>query len=141
MSWIWLALTVIFVVVEALTSQLVSIWFVAGSVAALLLSLFEISIPFQAVAFIAVSCLVLVLFRPIIKKRAMQAAVPTNADMVIGKTAVVISEIDNDRAAGRVEIGGLDWAARSADGATIEKDAKVKVVRIEGVKLIVTLKD
>ncbi len=136
-SFVWLGLAVLFVILEAATEQLVSVWFIAGAVAALVLSLFETSLWWQLVAFIVVSGVVLVTVRPLAMKRARQKRVPTNADMLIGETAVVSENIDNDAGAGRVEVDGLGWSARSADGAALKSGAKVRVCRIEGVKLIV----
>lgn len=137
MSWVWLGLIVLFVVIEAATSELVSIWFVAGAVTALAVSLFSHSIWLQCVLFVVVSGLVLVLLRPVVMKRMKAQKVPTNADMVVGRTAVVLQEIDNDAASGRVEVYGENWSARSDDGSPIPTGEKVTVLRIEGVRLIV----
>lgn len=136
--WVWLGLTVIFVVIEAATSQLVSIWFVAGAVVAMVFALFDLPVWSQVVAFVAVSGAVLALLRPVILKRTRAARVPTNADMVVGQTAVVLTDIDNDISAGRVEVMGADWSARSENGKLIKKGDRVRVLRIEGVRLIVT---
>lgn len=137
MCWVWLGLIVVFVILEAVTAELVSIWFVAGAVVAFVMSIFEIKTWIQLTAFVAVSVLVLVLVRPLLLKQARAKIVPTNADMLIGKTGIVINEIDNDLGVGRVEISGLDWAAVSRDGSNIKKSTKVTVKKIEGVKLIV----
>jgi membrane protein implicated in regulation of membrane protease activity len=79
----------------------------------------------------------LILTRPFVKKVLKAKRISTNADQVIGKTAVVIEDIDNDLAAGRVICMGLDWSARSVDGSRIKAGKKATVERIEGVKLIV----
>ena len=85
MSWLWLGLTIVFVVVEACTSELVSVWFVAGSVAGLILSLFELPIGVQAAGFVAVALAALLAIRPLAMKRAKVEKTPTNADMVLGR--------------------------------------------------------
>lgn len=139
--WVWLGLTVIFVIAEAATAQLVSIWFVAGSVAGLLLAVLDMSVWVQAAGFVVVSGLVLILLRPVIIKRMKSARVPTNADMIIGQTGVVIAEIDNDTSAGRIDVMGLDWSARSENGGIIKKGERVTVLRIEGVRVIVSPRD
>lgn len=138
MSWVWLALVVVFIILEAATAELVSIWFMAGAVVAFISTLFGAELWVQLALFVIVSVAVLLIVRPIIIKRAKAAVVPTNADMLIGKVGVVIGEIDNDLGVGRVEISGLDWAAVSETGENIMPEQKVTVKRIEGVKLIVT---
>ena len=72
------------------------------------------------------------------KKFLQNKETHTNADRVVGQTAVVTEDIDNLAAHGRVEVLGNDWAARSTENVRIQKGTKVQVVRIEGVKLIVT---
>ena len=87
----------------------------------------------------AVVTLVLLLAtRPLVKKFLQNKETHTNADRVVGQTAVVTEDIDNLAAHGRVEVLGNDWAARSTENVRIRKGTKVQVVRIEGVKLIVT---
>ena len=87
----------------------------------------------------AVVTLVLLLAtRPFVKKFLQNKETHTNADRVVGQTAVVTEDIDNLAAHGRVEVLGNDWAARSTENVRIQKGTKVQVVRIEGVKLIVT---
>ena len=86
----------------------------------------------------AVVTLVLLLAtRPLVKKFLQNKETHTNADRVVGQTAVVTEDIDNLAAHGRVEVLGNDWAARSTENVRIQKGTKVQVVRIEGVKLIV----
>lgn len=136
-SWLWLAVLVAFILLEALTVQLVSLWFILGAVAAFISSLLRLPFPGQLGLFLAVSVLTLAVLRPILAKKVTPKKVATNADMSIGKTAVVRVSIDNDAEQGRVYVDGLEWAARSHNGDPIEKDAKVRIEAIDGVKLIV----
>ena len=136
-SWIWLAVLVGFILLEALTVQLVSLWFILGAAAAFVVSLLRLPFPGQLGLFLAVSVLTLVVLRPLLAKKVTPKKVPTNADMSIGKIAVVRVPIDNDLEQGRVYVDGLEWAARSKSGEPIEKDTKVLVEAIDGVKLIV----
>ncbi|MEG1275470.1 MAG: NfeD family protein [Ruthenibacterium sp.] len=113
-SWVWLALVVVFAVLEAVTIGLVCIWFAAGAVAALITSAFTSSAPTQIIVFLIVSFVALAVTRPYIKKRRLDQQVPTNADMNIGRKAVVIADITPD-VPGRVKLDGVDWIARSVD--------------------------
>lgn len=135
--WVWLIAIIALIILEAATTQLVAIWFIAGALAALLLSIFSDSVVWQILVFAGVSLVTLFLLRPLAKRRMQTPVVPTNADMVIGKTAVVLETIDNVAAKGRVQVSGLDWSARSRDNIIIEKGSRVGVCAIEGVKLIV----
>ncbi len=137
MVYLWIALTVVLVVVEALTVQLVTIWFAAGSLAATIASLAGATTVWQCVVFVSVSLLALILTRPYVKKAIEKRAVPTNADRCIGAQAIVTETIDNRAGQGQVKIGGIVWTARSEDDSVIGCDEVVLVKKIEGVKVIV----
>lgn len=137
MIWLWLGATVLFGIVEAMTAGLVSIWFVAGSVAALFGALLDISPTAQLVVFVAVSAAALAVTRPLVRRLSRPDAIPTNADRVLGLTAKVTETIDNANSAGAVYADGKTWSARGMDNAVISAGTSVRVVKIEGVKLFV----
>lgn len=137
MSIVWVVLMVVFLVVEAATAGLTCIWFAIGSLAALIAALFDAQLGLQIVWFLVISFVTLYFTRPLVKKYVNSRSQPTNADMVIGKEALVTEDIDNVEATGAVSVGGKVWTARSADGGRIKSGAVVSVLRIEGVKLIV----
>ena len=134
----WIAALILFVVVEAVTVGLASIWFAIGALAALICALLHGPVWLQVVWFLAVSLATLILTRPMVKKYMKGKVVPTNADRNIGRTAAVIERIDNLAGTGAVRIDGVTWTARSADEQkTIEAGAMVTVREIRGVKLVV----
>ena len=135
---LWGVLFVFFLIAEAATVQVVSIWFAAGALSALIASLFKASPVIQLVVFIVVSVICLIFTRPLVKKFTKGKVQSTNADRFIGQTAVVIKEINNDEARGQVKVGGNVWSAMSENGEIIAEDEKVTVIKIEGVKLIVS---
>ena len=135
---IWFGLLILFGILEAVTVSVVSIWFMAGSLAASLAALCGASWPVQIVLFLAVSVALLACLRPLVRKYVSPKITATNADRVIGKTAVVTESIDNIAAQGAVKVGGVVWTARSSGGKPIAAGAQVQVDRIEGVKLYVT---
>ena len=137
MVWGWLAAVVGFGVLEAVTAGLVSIWFVAGSAAALIGALLGAGIGVQAALFIAVSAAALAVTRPLVRRYTAGKAVPTNADRVLGQTGKVTETIDNESAAGAVYVDGKTWTARSDDGSVIPAGTVVEILRMEGVKLFV----
>lgn len=137
---IWAVAIFFFAVTEGMTTQLVSIWFVLGSIAGFVSALFGLPIVAQVIIFIAVSVISLVLTRPIIKKRLTPRIQSTNADRCIGMDALVMEEINNIESRGQVKADGKIWSARSLNDEIIQKDAIVVVEKIEGVKLIVRTK-
>lgn len=137
MLWFWLVLIVILVVIEAVTVQLMTIWFAVGAIAGLIASAFELEVWLQILIFVSVSAIALIATRPFVKRFTHTGKEPTNADRYIGKSAVVVEAIDNIHSKGAVTVGGLEWTARTADGSTVEKDEIVTVEAIEGAKLIV----
>ncbi len=132
---VWLVLVVAFVFTEMATSFLVSIWFCAGSLAALLFSLFFPSAYFgQILIFAAVSILCLLVLRPMVRTHATRPRTPTNADANVGKVAHVIAEIRPNEH-GRVHLDGLDWAASSE--AVLPVGSRCRVLALDGVHLVV----
>ena len=134
---IWAAAIIGFAVLETVTAQLVSIWFVVGSIVS---ALCDAPIYLQFLIGIAVSILALIITRPIVRKRLHTKIQPTNADRVINSDAVVVEEIDNIKSTGQVKIDGKIWTARSSDNEIIPPNSIVVVEKIEGVKLIVNKK-
>jgi membrane protein implicated in regulation of membrane protease activity len=134
---VWLALLIILAVVEGLTVGLVCIWFALGALAALLTSLFTGNLIVQAVVFVVVSLVSMLLIRPLARKLLTKETVPTNADRILGQTAVVTEEIDNLQSRGQVKVLGQIWTARSAQDVVIPTGTLVTVLHIEGVKVLV----
>ena len=138
-SLIWLGVMIAAIIFEAITVQLVSVWFAAGALVTAVVTLFtHIDIWAQILIFAAVSLLFMFIARPIIKKRLNEQKQPTNADMVIGKTAAVTETIDNIRGTGSIKINGTVWTALSEDGSVIQEGSLVTIKQIKGVKLIVS---
>lgn len=134
---LWAGLLVVFIVGEAATVGLASIWFAAGALAALICALLGGPLWLQIVLFLLLSALCLAAIRPLAQKHLNNKVEPTNADRVIGAEAIVTEDIDNLRAAGAVRIGGAIWSARSENDAPIPAGTLVRVLRIEGVKVFV----
>ena len=138
---VWAVAIVVFGIFEGVTAQLVSIWFVIGSVAALISVPLKAPIWLQIVIFFAVSLIVLIATRPIIKKKLEPKLEKLNADRCLGQDAVVIEEINNLLSKGQVKTDGKVWSARSSDKNIIPEGEVVTVEKIDGVKLIVTPKN
>ncbi len=136
----WAIAIVAFAFLEGITAQLVSIWFVFGAIGSLITALCGGKLTLQIIVFLAVSAVTLIATRPIVKKKLHSKIEKTNADRCIGQDAVVVEEINNLEARGLVKTDGKVWTARSSDKSVIPKDTVVTVEKIEGVKLIVTVK-
>ena len=137
MIWVWLGAAVVFGIVEALTAGLVSIWFVAGSAAALIAAFLGAGLGLQVALFLVVSAAALAATRPLVRRYAEGKAVPTNLDRVLGDSGEVTETIDNENSTGAVYVDGKTWTARSADGSVIPEGSVVEILRMEGVKLFV----
>ena len=136
---LWLGLTVIFLIVEAACPiHLVSLWFAAGSLAALGVWALGGALWLQITVFLAVSCALLAMLWPLTRKFLNPHLTTTNIDSVIGSEGLVTAYVDNLTAAGQVKLGAMEWTARSTSGDPIPVGTRVKVDRIEGVKVFVT---
>ena len=141
MNWyalVWFVLMVVFIGIEASSVCLVSTWFAAGSLVAMVASLFGAELWLQAVLFLVVSGGLLALLRPLTKKYFAPKLIKTNVDAVIGATGMVLEAINNDSETGRVKLGGMEWAARSSDGQKYDVNTRIRVDKIEGVKVFVS---
>jgi len=132
----WLIAAVGFLVLEGMTFSMVSVWFAAGSAAALLSCLFHPPFKVQAVVFIVVSVLCLAAFKPL-TQRLRQKPTPTNGDRSLGREARVLTPVSAEET-GRVRLDGVDWNARCATpGDTLAPGQSCRVTEIHSTLLIV----
>lgn len=134
LMWIWLGIFIVALFLEFATSDMVSIWFALAAVPSFILALFNVHMVVQIVMFVVVAILLLVLTRPVVMKYFKTNEIKTNVDAVIGTTATVIAKITPDTI-GLVKIRSIDWSAISHQ--TLEVGEKVRILDVEGVKLIV----
>lgn len=135
---LWVIALVVFLVIEAITVGLTSIWFAAGALVAWICALLGAPVWLQVAVFIVVTAVALYFTRPIVKKYINGKIVPTNADANIGKECRVTETIDNIAGTGAVYVDGKTWTARSDNDEVIPEGELVTALRIEGVKLIVS---
>ena len=134
----WIGLIIAFLLIEIITVGLTTIWFAGGALVATLASLCHLPVVVQVILFLVVSALLLYFTRPLAVKYFNKDRVRTNAESLVGRQAIVISEIDNLQGIGQVNVGGMEWSARSkSDDKPLPVGAVVIVLAIDGVKLIV----
>ena len=137
-SYIWLVLMVVFLIAEASTVTMVSLWFAAGSLVAAIVGFLGGPLWLQVLLFLVVSGGLLAMFWPFVKKFLNPKLVKTNVDAIVESMGYVTADIDNLSATGQVKLNGMEWTARSTTGKPISAGTLVKVDRIEGVKAFVT---
>ncbi len=134
----WLVLLVVLVVIELVTMGLTTIWFAGGALAAALVSIPGTPLFVQVIVFLVVSALLLYFTRPIAVKYFNKDRIRTNTESLIGRQAIVISEINNIEGTGQVNTGGMEWTARSSyNNVVLPVGMVVTILGIDGVKLIV----
>ncbi|MBQ6999379.1 MAG: NfeD family protein [Clostridia bacterium] len=138
---VWATLFVVLCIVEANTANLMTIWFAAGALITLIAVALGVPPVWQVPIFIVSSLILLALTRPLVKKKLSVKGEKTNADRVVGKTAIVRESITHDKFSGTVTVAGQVWSAVTSDGSTIDEGEEVVVEAIEGVKLVVASKN
>ena len=141
MKWaaiVWLLLLVVFLAAEAATVSMVSLWFAVSALVALLVALPGGPGWLQGTLFLVISAVLLALLRPLVKRYVTPRITATNVDSVIGSTGLVTTAIDNVSAVGQVKLGAMEWTARSTSGQLIPVGTRVRVDKIEGVKVYVS---
>lgn len=140
MQVFWFVLMVVFLIAEAACPvHLVSIWFAVGALAATVVALLSGALWLQITLFLGISGVLLALLWPFTKKMFKPSLVKTNVDAVLDSTGRVTAAIDNVEARGQVKLGAMEWTARSTSGQPIPSGALVRVDRIEGVKVFVSV--
>ena len=138
MTTFWIIAMVVFLVIEAVTVGIVSVWFAIGALFAMVTAMLGANLWVQITVFLVVSAIALYFTRPLVKKFVNNKVEPTNADMLIGKECRVVETIDNLSGTGAVYVDGKTWTARTVDEEIIPEGQLVKAERLEGVKLIVS---
>ncbi len=138
LTTIWLVVFVACIVAEIISMGLTTIWFAGGALIAAVAAVIGTPLWIQILLFAVVSLVLLYFTRPIAVKYFNKDRVKTNAESLVGKQAIVISEIDNLQGIGQVTVGGQEWSARTTGGGiTLPVGSVVTVRSISGVKLMV----
>ena len=138
MITLWLVVLIVSIGVEVATLGLTSIWFAGGAVVAVMAAALQAPIWLQILLFFAVSLLLLFFTRPVAVRYFNKDRVRTNVESMIGRQAIVTSEIDNLQGIGQVTVGGQEWSARTEkDGLNLQPGTVVDIMAVSGVKLIV----
>jgi membrane protein implicated in regulation of membrane protease activity len=135
-QWIWVALVILFTVIEFLTMGLTTVWFAISALFMVFLSFLKIPLPIQILIFLGIAALLLIFTRPLAVKKFKMGKEKTNVDSLVGKHALVIKTV-GEFEKGEVKVNGLIWAARSENNTEIAEGTKCEILRIEGVQLIV----
>lgn len=136
-SIFWIIILAILILIEIMTLGITTIWFAGGALVAFVFSLYFDNLILEVILFLAVSFALLLFTRPILMRHFHPKDTRTNDEGVVGKYAMVISDIDNMTTSGQVEVDGQEWSARSLEGNIIERGCRVTVKGITGTKLIV----
>ncbi len=138
MTMFWLIVLVVLVVIELLTMGLTTIWFAGGALVATVAAVLGTPLTVQVILFLVVSGVLIIFTRPLAVKYFNKDRVRTNAESLVGRQAIVISEIDNLQGIGQVNVGGMEWSARTRiDGVRLPVGTVTTILGINGVKLIV----
>lgn len=138
MTMFWLIVLVVLVVIELLTMGLTTIWFAGGALVATIAAVFGTPLMVQVILFLVVSGVLIIFTRPLAVRYFNKDRVRTNAESLVGRQAIVISEIDNLQGIGQVNVGGMEWSARTRiDGVRLPVGTVTTILGINGVKLIV----
>ena len=112
-------------------------WFGMASLISMVVSFFTSNLVIQMVVFLVSSVILILATKPFVKKFMNKKNIATNAYSLIGKTGLVIQEIDNVKGIGQIKVGGEVWSAQSEDNSVIPVNTEIELTKIDGVKAIV----
>ena len=135
---IWFIVLAALVAIEVVTADLLTIWFMPAAVVCIVLAALKVSFPIQIIVFFVLSAIFVVLYKKVLKKYIVSKKnQKTNVDLIVEETGVVQEEINNLAATGLVKVKAQMWTARSSDDSVVlHVGEHVRVVSVEGVKLI-----
>lgn len=131
MSYIWLTIVMVLGIIEAMTVNLVSIWFIASGLLALIFSLFIDNFVLQFGIFVMVGILFMLATRKSLEQKFIKKE-KTNLDRIIGMKGIVTEPID-EVTVGEVKVDGKHWSATSQ--VPLSKGEVIKILKIKGVKV------
>lgn len=134
--WFWLVLCVIFVLIEAFTLALTTIWFAFGAFVMIFVSFLPMPFQIQLLIFTVISVVLLIFTRPIVEKKLAARKTATNSDAIIGKKVPVTQKITLLEK-GAIKVNGLVWTAKVKDGIELNEGDLCEVVSIEGATAVV----
>ena len=135
--FVWLGIAVILIIIEAATVNLATVWFALGALVSMVLAFLDLPLVWQILLFLIISSVLLIFTRPVAVKKLKIGSVKTNAESIVGSTALTMSEITADDK-GQVKINGQIWTAAPAAEEPIPAETKVLIEKIEGVTLYVS---
>ena len=138
MWYLWLIAAGIFFIVEMATTGFLVFWLAIGALLSMITSFITDSIVIQTIVFVISSCILIPLTKPLADKFTKKNTVPTNTYSLINKHGIVTIDINPIEAVGQVKVNGEIWSAKTEDGTAIAKGTEIEVIRIDGVKLIVS---
>ena len=136
----WLIASGIFFIAEIITTGFLVFWLGVAGLITMCVSFFTDNLMIQASIFVILSAVLILATKPFVKKFVNKKGntEKTNAFSIIGKTAIVIKDIDSINGVGQIKVDGEVWSAEGINGSNIEKGTKVEVKEIDGVRAIVT---
>ena len=136
-GWLWIAVIILSVVLEAMTDQLISIWFVPGAVIGTILDFLNVGEVYQVLVFLLLSIVGILFIRKYLTRFVPDKTSKTNIDAIVGEKCVVTEKIDNFAGCGQAKVKGQIWSARGlAEDDVFEVGEVLRIVAIEGVKII-----
>ena len=138
---VWIILAGIFVIFEMIIpTDFLVFWLGMGALVAAVTSIFVDNITIQIAVFVVSSILLVFLTKPFVKKFMKSSAnISTNAYSAIGKTGIVISDIDPITGKGQIKVENEVWSAKTNNQEKIQKDKLIKIDSIDGVKAVVSV--
>lgn len=131
MFYLWLGIVLLLGVIEAMTANLVCIWFILSGLVSLVLSFYVDNFIIELLVFILLGIVLLVFTKKKLEEKLVRKE-KTNFDRIIGMKGIVTEEID-ELVVGEVKVDGKKWSSISND--KIKVGEHVKILNIKGVKL------
>ncbi len=136
----WLIAAGIFLIIEIITAGFLVFWLAIGALITMIFSFFTDNIIYQFTVFLVSSTLLILATKPLVRKFInSKDTTITNAYSVIGKYGIVVQDIDSEKNTGQIKVNGEIWTAKSDLGFIIPKNTKIEILKIDGVKAVVSI--
>jgi membrane protein implicated in regulation of membrane protease activity len=132
---LWIIIAGVTLGIDIVTSSFLFIWFTIGGIVSLILTILGFSFSAQFISFVGLSIALMAVGYPYVKK-TIKKTVPITLTMeenYIGREFTIDKDIV-DKATIKYE--GIYWTVKN-EGESINKGDKVKIIGIEGNKLVI----
>ena len=131
-SWIWLGLLVSFIIIEACTMSLTTIWAAIASLPMIFIARAGCPLQWQLLIFVVLTLVLILFTRPLVMKKLKLDKNKTNVNSLIGQEVLIIRPVTQFEKGEAKAKNSVIWSCQSKDGSEIKAESICQITAVEG---------